>query len=303
MKILSLVYCSKKTGFGHWFRSLALAQTAQQRGHEVTIVGDRHPPNDLPFIHLHDLSPGALVMALQATKPDWLIVDLPGDLPRWIRELTPCRICTLNGIGYNQADGANLRVIQGVADVDLPGPQDKVPVLKGIEYVILRPEIEKYKGMARSQDWLCWGGGADILHLLTRFTVACPGWFATLITSPMAPAPLIVSPTHSVVRLNEESTDIFGWMAGSRAACVAMGMCTHELVYLGIETYCFNASELHLRFAKGMERAGLLKTWPAVGLPSNQEIKEFLSTPFRITGERPDGLGAVRVMEAIEDYG
>lgn len=273
VKILCLVYANRSTGYGHWFRSLALAQTAQQCDHTVTIAGDRRPSNGLPFIHLHDLSPGALVMALQATKPDWLIVDLPGDLPEWIRELTKCRICTLNGIGYNQADGADLRVIQGVDDVDLPGPQDKVPVLKGIEYVILRPEIEQFKGLARSpEDWFVFGGGADVLRLLSRFTVACPGWFATLITSPMAPAPLIVSPTHTTIRLKEESADIFGWMSASGRGCVAMGMCVWELLAVGpIPTYVFSATTLHLRFAEAMARHGLIKAWPTVGLPSNDK--------------------------------
>src|SRR6185503_19899780 len=89
-----------------------------------------------------------------------------------------------------------------------------------------------------------------------------------------------VSPTHTTMRLNDESTDIFGWMAGSGKACIAHGMAAWELTYLGIPTHAFSATPLHLRFAEGMARRGLIKAWPTVGLPSNKEIKAFLSEPF-----------------------
>jgi hypothetical protein len=52
-----------------------------------------------------------------------------------------------------------------------------------------------------------------------------------------------------------------------------------------------------------MERAGLIRAWPSVGLPGNEEIREFIRTPFEITGQPPDLNGASRVMEAIEAYG
>lgn len=60
LRLLCLCYCNKNTGFGHFFRSLALAQTAQQRGHDVTIAGDRRPSNGLPFIHLQPIGFGSL---------------------------------------------------------------------------------------------------------------------------------------------------------------------------------------------------------------------------------------------------
>jgi hypothetical protein len=247
--------------------------------------------------------PVTFARALMAAEPDWLIVDIPHTPPDWIRGLAKCRICTLNGIGYNQNDGANLRVIQGVADVDLPGPQDKVPVLKGLEYVILRPEIEKYKGMVKGTDLMVWGGGADPLNLLQRFNLACPGKFATLIVSPMAPAPVIIGPCHATIRLNEESTDIFEWMGGSRGLVCAMGMICMEAAYLKLPQWVFSFSPLHLRFARGLERLGLIKMWPEVGLPSNEEIRAFVEEDFEPWGEPPSLDGAVNVMKAIEDFG
>lgn len=305
LRILSLVYANRSTGYGHWFRSLALAQTAQQRGHTVTIAGDRQPPTGLPFIHLHDLSPGALVMALQSTKPDWLIVDLPGDLPEWIRELTTCKIAVLNGIGYNQnEEGLDLRVIQGSRGVELPGRQDKVPTITGLEYVILRPELEAYKGLAKGQDWICWGGGIDPLRLLSQFTVACPGWFAVLVASSMMPAPIVTSPTHAVIKMNEDSPDIFGWMVSSKAACISFGMIAYELLFLGVPVYAFASTPLHLRFAQPLAERGLIKLWPTVGLPSKEEIRTFLEEDFEAPKETGlDLLGGERVMREIENYG
>lgn len=305
LKLLFLVYCSKKTGYGHYFRSLALAQTAQQRGHDVTIAGDRRPSNSLPFIHLHDLSPGALVMALQATNPDWLIVDLPGDLPEWIRELTTCKIAVLNGIGYNQnEEGLDLRVIQGSRDVELPGEQDNVPTIRGIEYVILRPEIARYKDVVKTPDVLVWAGGSDAMGLLSRFVTVCPGWFATLVVSPMSPTPLVISPTHTRIRPNPDTDEMLEWLAGSQRAVVAMGMIIYEAIWLGVKVHCFNATKLHLAFSRPLDKLGLLKSYPAVGLPTKGEMRAFLEEDFELLKETGlDLLGSQRVMEAIEKYG
>jgi spore coat polysaccharide biosynthesis predicted glycosyltransferase SpsG len=303
MKILVYCFVNSSTGYGHWYRSLALAQAAQQRGHAVYVASDRQPPPGLTHIPTRYNDIGSFATALNIVKPDWLITDIPHDPPMWIRTLAKCKILTLNGIGYNQADGADLRVIQGVADIELPGPQDKVPVLKGLEYVILRPEIAKYRDIPKGQDTFVWGGGADMLGLLNRFVLACPGTFATLIVGDMTPAPLVSGPCHSVVRVKADSLDMFEWMAGSKAACIAMGVAAWELSYLGLETTVFSATPLHLIFAQGMAKAGLIKAWPEVGLPGNEEMRDFIRSDFEITGQPPDLLGPKRIMEALEGYG
>lgn len=301
MRLLVYAFCNKFTGYGHIFRSLALARTAQARGHTIYVASDRQPPDGLTHIPAKYDDPVTLACALEMVKPDWLIVDVPDPLPMWIRGIARCKVCALNGIGYNQNEGGlDLRVIQGVDDVELPGPQDKVPVLKGIEYVILRPEIARFKGMVRGEDVVIWAGGTDATGLIQRFPIACPGTFATIIASPMATSPLVLPPTQTYVRPDIESPEIFGWLAGARAVIGNFGMIAWETSYLQLPGYFFSATPLHLRFARGMARAGLVKIWPTVGLPSNEEIKEFVRTPFEPWGEPPDGLGAVRVMETLE---
>ena len=303
MRLCFTVFANKFTGYGHHYRSLALARTAQQRGHEVFVASDRQSPDGLYHIPTKYNDPASLALALEVAKPDWLIVDVPDPFPAWIREMAKCKVAALNGIGYNQTEGLDLRVIQGHKDVELPGKQDGVPTVKGIEYVILRPEIQKYKGAARTEDWLCWGGGTDPLGLLPRFTVACPGWFAVLIASPMIPVPIVTSPTHAVVRMNEGCTDIFGWMASSKASCVSFGMVVYELLYLNTLIYAFASTPLHLRFAQPLAKQGLIKLWPKVGLPSKEEVRAFLEQDFEVPQETGIDLnGATRVMEKIEDF-
>lgn len=304
MRLLFMTFANSHTGYGHLFRSLALARTALARGHAVTIAGDRQPA-DLPWIPARYNFQPDLQMALDTIKPDWLIVDVPDPLPGWIRQTAKCRVCALNGIGYNQAEGLDLRVIQGSKNVRLPGKQDGVPTIKGIEYVILRPELARYKGLPRSnEDVFVWGGGSDVMGLLTRFPIACPGTFATLILGDMTPIyPMAYGPTCTAVRVKADGLEMLEWMAGSQRAVVAMGMCIYELLYLGIPSYVFNSSALHLRFAEPLAEAGLIKLWPGIGLPGDREIKEFVNQPFEMPGETGIDLeGARRVMEAIENF-
>jgi spore coat polysaccharide biosynthesis predicted glycosyltransferase SpsG len=303
MKILHFVFCSIKHGYGHWYRSMALARCAQERGHIVYVASDRIPPEGIGHISVSRADEPSLSYALKVAKPDWLIVDIPNDLPDWIRAATNRRIATLNGIGYNQNDhGPDLRIIQGVDDLDLPGAQDNVPTLKGAEYVILRPELAKYQEQVKGEMTAVWGGGADVLHLLARFPIACPGTLALLLAGDMTPIPSLNLPTQTIVRLDPESEQIFDILAGSRKVVAAMGVIAWESNYLGLDTKIFSATPLHLRFATAMERHGYIKAWPTVGLPSNEEIKAFVNEPFE-PWARVDLLGAQRVMEAIENYG
>jgi spore coat polysaccharide biosynthesis predicted glycosyltransferase SpsG len=306
LKILHYTFCRTETGMGHFFRSLALAQTAIQRGHTVFFASDRTPPYPFGFILTAYRDKFSLISALQLASPDWLIVDMPDPLPEWLRELADeagCKICTLNGIGYNQnGDGADLRVIQGLESVDLPGEQNRVPVIKGVEYIILRPELAKYLGEARGEETMVWGGAADVMKLHQRYFAACPGRFAVHIISDMIAPPILNTPTQTYLRLKGDES-IFGWLASSKALVCAFGMITWEAAFLGLPIFSFSATELHLHFALAMERAGLIRTWPGVGLPGNDDdFRAFISEDWQPTGERPTLDGAVNVMKAIENY-
>lgn len=286
---------------GHWYRSLALAQAALDRGHIVFIASNRQPPKQFRYLPAEYLNPAHYAGALQAAKPDWVVVDLPHTPPDWIRQLTSCKIVTLNGIGYNQLDGADLRVIQGATAVKLPGPQDKVPVLKGLEYIILRPEIANYKPVPREDYSLCWGGGMDVM----RLNQAIADWFPDekihFLVADMTPVPTLTSPSHKLLRLDPESTDLFWWLSLAKRLITAMGMIVPESVALNCPVYCLNSSLLHLAFSSAMADRGLIKNFPAVGLPAREEMERFLREPFEPAENKLiDEYGASRVIKEIE---
>lgn len=300
MRLLLYYFANPITGLGHFYRSTALAKIALERGHTVLVAGDRKP-DGLPFMPCIYESRGDFKDAVEAFKPDWVLVDLPHTPPEWIRETVKGRICTLNGIGYNQNDGADLRIIQGMSDVKLPGKQDKVPVLKGIEYVIIRPDTWQYRQEQRSPMTFVWGGGTDGMRLLSRFGLVYPQGLATLVMAEMTPAPQIVLPRHTALRLT--GNDFLSWLGGSQQAVMAMGMSAWEAVALDVKSYVFSYTPLHLAFAEAMDSAGLIKAWPGVGLPTSDEMRDFINTPFEIAGNGLDTDGARRVVEAIEKCG
>lgn len=307
LTILHYCFANEFTGLGHHFRSLALAQAAQDRGHIVFIASNRQPPKQFRYLPAEYLSPAHYAGALQAAKPDWVVVDLPHTLPDWIRELAPdnTKICTLNGIGYDQADNwVNLRVIQGVADLELPKGINRGNTVMGIDYVIIRPEIERYRDNLR---WyggtLVWGGGNDYLGILPKMvSLYFNSRSLYLVVADMTPEPKHINKDwHSVNRISGDGLGMIERLAVCRDAAVAMGMITWESAYLSTPCYVFSYSPLHLMFAQGMERYGLIKAWPEVGLPSDDEIREFLAEPFKINEEnRPKGDGAINVLKEIE---
>lgn len=302
LKILVYAFCTPETGYGHIFRSLALAQAAKDRGHTVAVVSNRKPPGLVWYVAEY-LEPLHYSLALKDFKPDWVVVDLPHTPPAWIKKTAgKAKILTLNGIGYNQNDGADLRVIQGCAEVELPGEQDKVPVLKGLEYIILRPEIAKHKGAARGDFNLCWGGGVDSCGLLEAVANWLPNEPTFFVVADMTPVPLLTSPHHWVLKLNQDSDDLFWWLSKAKRLITAFGMVVPEALFLGTKVFSINASQLHQAFAAPLAEQGLIKNYPAVGLPSREEMVRFLGEPFEPAESNLIGAdGAAKVMQAIEE--
>lgn len=302
LKLLFLFGVNPATGYGHKFRSLALAKAAQERGHTVTIASDQKPPSQFQWFQVEYLNQAQLFGALEIAKPDWLIVDLPHTPPEWIRVMYGGKILTLNGIGYNQGDGADLRIIQGAAEVELPGEQDKVPVLKGLEYIILRPEIAKHKGVPRGEFSLVWGGGSDSTGTLQ----AMAGWFpnerAFFLVADMTPIPLLESTCHWLLKLDQDSDNFLWWLARCKRLITNFGMVVPEAIYLQTPVFSINASELHLAFASPLAEQGLIKNFPAVGLPSREEMERFLGEEFKPVVNDQIGIkGGLRVIKAIEE--
>jgi len=125
-----------------------------------------------------------------------------------------------------------------------------------------------------------------------------PAW---LITTRFAP-PLPDPPSWQQQVVCVEGDDILHFMSISSKAAIHMGMTAWELARLGIPIYLFSKDEGHLHFARNMEKLGLARVYPRIGLPRAGEMMKFLGSEFTPNGKnRPDGKGAERFLIAIED--
>lgn len=298
MKIVFLVYAKPETGLGHWYRTIELAKRAEERGHYVTIVGNRMA-RPFTFFQVRENEEYDLYHVLHQIDPDWLVVDLQDSVPDYIYNITKTRLAVLNGVGYDKEDEADLTIIQGFSD------KNRENILSGEKYVVLRKELFEAKQHIdkKAKDWFVWGGTKDKMGILTAFPLIMPESKASLVISKMFPIELktISNPAiHTPVFVDDSS--IIPLMTISNRACVAMGMIAWELAALEIPAYVFSVSNGHLGFANKMQENGLLLAYPEIGLPEENKVVEFLSTPFEITGNPPDEKGADRILAAMENF-
>ncbi len=295
MKILFYVFANALTGWGHWHRSIALLNEARRQGMTVALASNRPVDVHTGYYTVKYQNFPDFREAVAAFQPDWIIVDLPGQLPKWIADFNQCRICTLNGVGYNQTTSVDLRVIQGVCH-NLPEDEQTV---SGAEYVIIRPIIAE---LAQSEyepvrKYAVWGGAADRLKLLQTTVSYLPHDMSFLLATRLITPPVTPSTYKTIMVSGEE---IFRYLTLSQKVISAMGMMAWEVACLGLPGYYFSLTPLHLKFAQGMEQCGLIKAWPETGLPSRSEFAAFVTTPFTVAAQnRPDGQGASRVLAEI----
>jgi spore coat polysaccharide biosynthesis predicted glycosyltransferase SpsG len=278
MRVAFLVLANERTGLGHWYRSLALAQEMQDEGHEVEIWSDR---DATPFVWL-DIKRflgDASLPDLLAHNLDWLVIDLPHELNRLVVEtihLSPIKTLVLNGVGHEVGDWATLRIVQGFSDAQYSGP----------EFVILRRNVfEAAKVRNPVVDWFVFGGAADGMHLTRLF----PNWNR-------------ITYIVSADRWGATDSQDAGFLpaaAQCKQACIAMGMTAWELAAMGVPAYVVSISKGHLDFALQMQEAGLVKAFDAVGMPPLMAFERWLQEPFEITGKPPDGQAGARIMELM----
>src|SRR3990167_587681 len=295
MNIVILVYAKPEVGLGHWYRSLTLAEEARKRGHYVWLVGNKMALGQ-HFFQVRENDPDDLFHVLHQIRPDFLVVDLQDSVPDYIYDLVGnTKILVLNGVGREEEEKADVAIIQGFTDIMRPN------TYSGPEYVILRKNITNMPRdpqIINFDNWFVWGGARDKMSLLPAFSQAMPEVEANLVVTDFMKECPSVNGNHLVFRAKDDS--IITVMYTSGKACIATGMVAWELATIGVPTYAFSWSEGHLRFAKRMEEAGLVKAWNGVGLPSCEEIREFLNEPFYPTGTPPDGRGAERIVEIME---
>lgn len=285
MRILCFTFGDADHGLGHFRRCEALAKVAIKRGCRFIFASNRIPHAG-EWIKLHGVNDeDGFKWACNLVRPDCLVIDLEEKVPEFVWSYASefsIKTCLLNGVGRLEGDEAR---------ADLAWVQDTG------ERVIIRPEVTSLV-RAPSPSWLVFGGSADPLGLVPAFALACPHLPAYLVKTDLINYTLVPRWEHSLV------TDDAGFLTALStcgSACVHMGMITWELAYLGVPVYVFSRSIGHLEFAKNMERLGLIRAYPEVGLPAPQVLKSFLSVPYVPKGNRPDGLGAVRLIQALQE--
>jgi len=282
MNIVFLVFRNSLTGYGHWYRSKALADYLKSKHHKITIIGDYLSDEPLTYHSiLTDDEPSPLSSTLYShiLEPwyDWIVVDLPFELDKQFYlacKSKKIRTLILNGVGHHVGDLADLRIVQGLGD----GSK-----YSGSDYVILRPEIMRLKEDYKLRKlpstpfkWFVYGGGFDVLNLKDVFI---DRWIKDDFMYPGT---------------NE---NFLQYTLDCNRACLSMGMIVWELLTIGLKCYVFSSSQKHLEFAQRMDKTRLIRAYDKVGLPkSKDEFVDFLGGRFELNeGLVPDGKAVERI--------
>ena len=288
MRVLFYVNRSRESGFGHYYRSIALADEASRRGHTIAFVGDTDPFCRYYQVDLGDKA--AFNKAVADFNPDWLVIDLPGDVPSYMAEIR-AKLCVVDGVGHNSDIRPDLAISQGF-EGDRCAP----------EYLILRRTLERYKAEPGTR-WFVFGGAADEIGLLPAFYRVMADYKANLLVTELMRYNWLTyssnsGPNHWGITSQDDS--VLGWLAMAQRVALHQGVMAWESFYYQIPAYIFSRSQHHLDAALEMERRGYCLAYPSIGLPPDAMLREFLLREFVPTGERPDLEGAARVIKLIE---
>lgn len=192
------VFCiesSHARGMGHLFRSLTLAAELRSRGHSVRFLANDHP-NSLRIIRERGFDV-ALYDLAAVTGWEEAFVDPAGPSPIWINDRLNTRRShseTIKGLGAklvtfdDRGDGAELADVNICALVfekteDLRGKDVRL----GVEYMILNPEIERYRRVRQGlASILVTLGGADTYGVTVRVAkwLSSKPFPVTIVTGP-----------------------------------------------------------------------------------------------------------------------
>ncbi len=290
-KLLILYLSDKAHGWGHKVRCNVLYNTARNLGYQVRLLSNEIGLPGVGYGYywggLEDYKNAEA--AFLVWQPDWLIVDLEDIVPNWLPILAQqyrCRICNINANGWAEKHGIN---------VEQPWA-DMVWVQDTPERMIIRRSVLEQKREPGSQ-WFVFGGAADPLKVLPLFDQALPTTPAWLVQTNLASH----FNTHNGHELVITSGDaVLPFMANAKAACVHFGIISWELAAMGVPTYALSRSDAHLYYAKRVEEFGLGRAFPRVGLPDEAELRTFLAEPCAMTGQKPDGRGAERLLAKLD---
>lgn len=306
MKIGMLFFSGKGYGLGHKNRCAQFWDSLGQNQHFGYMISNLQfrqigglyrqirPDVDYDVWHL-----------LHELQLDWLLIDLPPDLLHdyyfEIAKEFNTKIALLNAYGDPAEERADLAIIQGWNTYAQKVTRDKH--YQGSKYVILRRGLEDVGASERQvQDFtFVFGGAEDKMNLLNKTSQVLAdqnGIFVqtSLSTNIFKPA----SQNHHLYS-NLPGEAIYSVMGMCNRAIVAMGISAWELAYLGIPTYIISPTKRHLGFALGMESKGLARAYPDVGIPGEDELRNFINEPFTLKKKfRPDTQAPERIIRLVE---
>jgi len=308
---MELLFLYGDNGLGHVYRSTAAMCEAYKRGHTASVL----TPGGIMIMTAYLLSRQMIASATGASIKhylasnrhhfDWLIVDTKRAPSRALvmsAHDAGCKVAYLNSIPGRSYPGVDLvwpqndpqRVIIG-SDVRSFTPNN----LSGLTLDNQRRPV--YKG----REWFIYGGGGDLLNLASYTRYGSPGQYTIVelskntstITTPKKKTGYKLPRDAFVNRLS-----ILSAMVRCRAALIHMGTIAWELAYLRVPTYIVSSTPKHLDLALNMERLGLARAWPKIGLPTLPEASSWLDPSWRpLEAAHPDGAGVSRFMEALEN--
>ena len=291
MNIGVMYFANEKYGLGHHYRCLELAKELEKSGHIVYILSNLQFPRRLYF-QLRPHKKHDFYHIVDQCNLDWLVVDTP-DTP--------------DGFIYAYSLQFKYKILYLNANRDWPLPDINIiqgcliGKYSGPEYVILRSDLYEYQTDTKSDSWFVFGGSADKMELLKYFTKTVDDR-AFLVGTEFANLPEKIDNEKHMLASVADDTAFLALMASCKKACISFGMVAWELVYFGIPVYAFSPTKDHLKWAQAMEKEGLIKAYPDVGLPDEYRVIEFLAEPFEIAENSLDLKGAARIVKLMESH-
>jgi len=291
MNVGILYFGLDEFGLGHHYRCVQLAEKLEEDGHTVYMFSNFQFRRKLYF-QLRPHNEYDLYHVLYQCDLDWLVIDTPyypDDFVFKHKDQLDFRILYLNSDkDYPQID---VNIIQGCLSGTHSGPQ----------WVIVRKSLSDYQATVKTGLTFVFGGSEDSMDLLSNFTKYAKNEQAILVGGKV---PEKVTENHIFTIPNDDAS-FLGIMSSSSKAVIQFGMTAWELVYYGVPTYAFSPTTNHLRWAQAMENEGLIKAYPDTGIPSSNQIMEFINEPFEINEDsrsKLDTYAVDRIVELMEDY-
>lgn len=354
MKVVFRADSGRTVGIGHIMRCLTLADELRRSGADVRFISREHPGHDCGLIEargypVHRLPPGIepgrdpsswlgvspsedareTIEALDARRPDWLVVDHYALDEAWETRLRPHvgHLLAIDDLADRRHD-VDLLLDQNRLDDDDSAYEQLVPagarVLLGPRFALLRSEFVEARrreprpiGETVERVFVFLGGNDpdDVTSTVLRALVA--GRFAGQVDVVVGPSNPNVEKVEALASqlpaatVHRGTNRIASLMAEADVAIGAAGTASWERLCLGLPSIVVQVADNQQVIAEGVGRAGGHLTlgphtavseddWRrAIALLHNQALRHCMRDAGRAL---VDGLGAGRVARAMAAF-